>query len=63
MTCYGHWELDVDLGDGEVVQLCARYSGVSRAQITRICEWCCFNRDIDDALGYHQDLAEGMEWK
>ena len=48
MTCYGHWELDLDVGDGEVIHLCARYSGISRAQVGRICDWCCWNKEIDD---------------
>jgi hypothetical protein len=63
MSCYGHWDLTVDLGDGDVVELCARYSGVSR-ETFRICDWCCFSRDEDDEkLEYGKTLAEGTEWK
>jgi hypothetical protein len=68
MTCYGHWELDLDLGDGDVVELCARYAGHG-TEVLRECEWCCWNKNIDDALEYkqaceHRDImAEGVEWK
>jgi hypothetical protein len=68
--CYCKWDLTIDLGDGDVVELCARYSGVSR-EVFQICDYCCFGREEDDTVleygkhtnHYEVTLAEGVEWK
>ncbi len=52
MSCLQHMKLDLDLGGGEVIPLCARYSGVY-CEIFRFCNWCNFSRD--------EILAEGTE--
>jgi hypothetical protein len=44
MTCLQHMELDLDLGEGDKVALCARYAGMGD-EVIRTCEWCCFNED------------------
>lgn len=45
MTCMQHMKLDLDLGDGFIIPLCARYSGYG-TDILRDCGWCCFNSSL-----------------
>ena len=54
MTCYGGWELDLEV-DGITVPLCARYSGQGTS-VLRECGWCCWDARVENALNY------GEEW-
>lgn len=58
MSCLQHMKLDVDIGDGIVVPLCARYSGFG-TEVLRNCGWCCFNSSIAPmVMKYAEALQE-----
>lgn len=44
MSCLQHMKLDLDIGEGFIIPLCARYSGQG-TEVFRECGWCCFNDD------------------